>query len=76
MTYTMKELEKLLGQLMLAAWSGEKVNIVRDGKPVAELVHRSHRFKPRTAGRLGATISYKKTAPIRSRELFDLGFEE
>jgi antitoxin (DNA-binding transcriptional repressor) of toxin-antitoxin stability system len=76
MTYTMTELEKFLGPTMIAAWSGEEVIIVRDGKSIAELVPRGSGFKPRTAGRLGGAISYKKTAPIRSRELFDLGFEE
>jgi antitoxin (DNA-binding transcriptional repressor) of toxin-antitoxin stability system len=76
LNYTVKQLEALLGELMMAAWSGEQVIILRDGKPIAELVHRGPGFKLQSAGRLGATISYKKTAPIRSHELSDLGFEE
>jgi hypothetical protein len=76
MKYTWDELEKRLGELMMAACSHEKVVIVRAGKAIAEMVHRGPRSKQRTAGRLGATISYKRTTPIRSRELADLGFEE
>jgi antitoxin (DNA-binding transcriptional repressor) of toxin-antitoxin stability system len=76
MKYTWDELEKHLGELMTAACSHETVVIVRAGKPVATLVHRGPGFKQRTPGRLGGTISYKRTTPIRSRELADLGFEE
>jgi hypothetical protein len=76
MKYTWNELEKRLGELMMAACSHEKVVIVRAGKVIAEMVHRGPGSKQRTAGRLGATISYKRTTPIRSRELADLGFEE
>jgi|GEM_PF-5560831 antitoxin (DNA-binding transcriptional repressor) of toxin-antitoxin stability system len=76
MKYTVKELEQFLGELMMAAWSHEEVVITRDGKSIARLVHRGPDFKLRRAARLAGAISYKKNAPIRSRELADLGFEE
>ena len=76
MKYNWSELEKHLGQLMMAACSHETVVIVRAGKPIAELHHRGPAHRQRTAGRLGGAISYKRTSPIRSRELADLGFEE
>jgi antitoxin (DNA-binding transcriptional repressor) of toxin-antitoxin stability system len=76
MKYTWNELEMHLGELMIAAWTHERVVIVRAGKPIAELVHRGPGFKQRTAGHLGGAIAYKRTEPIRSREWADLGFEE
>jgi hypothetical protein len=76
MKYTIKELESYLGELMMAAWSQEEVVITRDGETLARLVHRGPDFKLRRAARLAGAISYKKSAPIRSRELADLGFEE
>ena len=74
MEYTLKETERFLGQLLTAARAGEEIVIVRDGSPIARLVSKGLGSRPRTTGRLGARISYKP--PSRSRELFDLGFEE
>jgi antitoxin (DNA-binding transcriptional repressor) of toxin-antitoxin stability system len=76
MKYTVEELEKFLGELMTAAWSREEVIITRDGMAIAQLIHRGPDFKLRRAARLAGAISYKKSTPIRSRELADLGFEE
>jgi len=76
MQYTVNELGEFLGELMMAAWSHEEVIITRKGKSIAHLVHRGPEFKRRRAARLAGTISYKKSVPIRSRELADLGFEE
>lgn len=76
MTYTLRELERLLGQLMTAARAGEEIIIERDGKPIAQLIPGGLGLKPRTTGRLAGKIAYKGPhAPIRSRELSDLGFE-
>ena len=50
MQYTIIELEKFLDELMMAAWSGEEVIITRNGKPIAQLVHRGPQIKLRTEG--------------------------
>jgi antitoxin (DNA-binding transcriptional repressor) of toxin-antitoxin stability system len=75
MQYTIIELETFLDELMMAAWSGEEVIITRNGKPIAQLVHRGPQIKLRSALRLAA-ISNKKDTPSRFGSPPDLGFEE
>ncbi len=75
MQYTLTELEQFLDELMMAAWSGEEVVITRNGKPIAQLVHRGPQVRLRSALRLAA-ISNQKPTPRRFHDPADFGLDE
>jgi antitoxin (DNA-binding transcriptional repressor) of toxin-antitoxin stability system len=75
MEITFQELKEHLAESTLMAWSGVEMKVIRDGKPIATLVHRGPQFPNRNATLFAEAIPQKRMAPLRSRHLSDLGLE-